>query len=261
MRQLTLLALHSLRGALRAGVEAGESTDVAACNASSVIPALVTASAVSSAACELGLLRQARDVSAPADRLRMAAAQPVKSGVQAVPALRDLGVVPTDITLGTASSSREQVLQFIQALEDCDIPGECQVPEVEVLRVAHPADAISHVEHLRRCDSLRLPRVPLLHGHLALCQLAAGAHCVPWDYLRRNTLPCTWQCVASAHAPRGHTRSCVPHFSRSLPTAPHAARDHAGSSQSVPRKRTLTAAGTLPTLTRRALQRLQNQLP
>jgi hypothetical protein len=122
--------------------------DVAS-NASCVIPALVTS--ISLALCKIGLLRQAGGAAAAADRLRMAAALPVKSGVQAVPALRDLGVVPTDIALGTACSSREQVLQFVQALEDSDIPDECQVPEVEALCVAHPADAISHVEHIRRC--------------------------------------------------------------------------------------------------------------
>jgi hypothetical protein len=113
-------------------------------------------------------------------------------GPNTIPTLRDLHHVPRDVKMDELASQKRLVSDFLDDLMTCHLLGA--VMPVHHLRLAHPADAASHAEHLRRCvhDHIKTKcyrphrAVPSIHDCREVkCHSAHGVQVLPdaWNWM------------------------------------------------------------------------------
>lgn len=86
-----------------------------------------------------------------------------RPGPNTLPALRDLCQVPDDVPLPTTVQQPHAAAAFISSLNAIDVPEAArELPELDALRAAHPADIEAHRELARGCAHTRF----LAHGTL-----------------------------------------------------------------------------------------------
>ena len=145
------------------------------------------------AASQSALPQSLADLRAPTER-----AAP-STGPNTMPALRDLSQAPEDVALATTAHHAQTVKAFIDDLNAMDVPESARaLPELDVLRAAHPADAEAHCTLLQGC-AVAAHRCTL--SKTCKRSLVMQRACMVAEI---NAVGCSWR----SRAPRG--AQCTP---------------------------------------------------